>query len=150
MRWRKPASEITDRAKRYRSRTPECEPPSPRRCFACGAQARDVHHLNGDESDGTLYNLAWACRPCNVRIANVMRRAGIGRLTRQYNPARKGAQTLNEWLTAVMSMKGESDAMTVPAAVELIRATPPDRRSEFASEIWSRRRQRGTDKGPPF
>jgi hypothetical protein len=32
---------------------------------------------------------------------------------------------LGQWLTAVLSMKGESDQMTVPAAVELIRATPP-------------------------
>jgi hypothetical protein len=32
-----------------------------------------------------------------------------------------------------MSMKGESDAMTVPAAVEMIRATSPEDRSRFAS-----------------
>jgi hypothetical protein len=51
-----------------------------------------------------------------------------------------------------MSMKGGSKAMTVPAAVEMIRATPPARRSEFAKEIWARRRQRGTDRmeQPPF
>jgi hypothetical protein len=43
-------------------------------------------------------------------------------------------------------MKGESDAMTVPDAVAMIRATPPSRRSEFANEIWTRRRrQHGTD-----
>jgi hypothetical protein len=75
----------------------------------------------------------------------------MGRLTRQYNPASQGANTLGQWLNAVMSMKGESDAMTVPVAVAMIRATPPARRSEFASEIWARRRQRGTDKtGVPF
>jgi hypothetical protein len=45
-----------------------------------------------------------------------------------------------------MSMKGESQEMTVPAAVEMIRATPPARRSEFASEIWAKRRERGTDR----
>jgi len=49
-----------------------------------------------------------------------------------------------------MSMKGESFEMTVPAAVEMIRATPPNRRSEFASEIWARRYQRGTDKSTTF
>jgi hypothetical protein len=32
--------------------------------------------------------------------------------------------------------------MPVKAAVELIRATPPQRRSEFAQEIWQRRRAR--------
>jgi hypothetical protein len=47
-------------------------------------------------------------------------------------------------------MKGESDAMTVPAAVEMIRATPPERRSEFAREIWEKRRQHGTEKQVPF
>jgi hypothetical protein len=56
----------------------------------------------------------------------VLRRAGIGRLTVQYNPAGKGATSLGQWLTAVMSMKGESDQMTVPAAVGMIRATPPE------------------------
>lgn len=39
-----------------------------------------------------------------------------------------------------MSMKGESDAMSVPAALEMIRATPPPRRSEFAKQIWDTRR----------
>jgi hypothetical protein len=53
----------------------------------------------------------------------VFKRHGIGRRTRQYNPS-EGAKSLWQWLTAVMSMKGESDAMNVPAAVEKIRATP--------------------------
>jgi hypothetical protein len=43
-------------------------------------------------------------------------------------------------LTAVTPMKGESSAMTVPAAVEMIRATPPERRRQSAEEIWQRRR----------
>jgi hypothetical protein len=51
-------------------------------------------------------------------------------------------------------MKGESREMSVPEAVEMIRATPPARRSEFAQEIWSRRRAHGTDRAaddtPPF
>jgi len=40
--------------------------------------------------------------------------------------------------------------MTVPAAVEMIRATTPTKRSEFAREIWERRRERGTDREVPF
>ena len=51
----------------------------------------------------------------------VVKRLGMGRRTRQYNPAQKGATSLGQWLTAVMSMKGESEEMTVPAAVEMIR-----------------------------
>jgi len=45
-----------------------------------------------------------------------------------------------------MSMKGESDAMTVPTAGEMIHATPPGRRSLFAKEIWRLKREHGTDK----
>src|SRR5260370_35039191 len=54
---------------------------------------------------------------------------------------REGAESLGQWLMAVQSMRGESDAMSVDAAVALIRATPPDRRSEFAQQIWARRRK---------
>jgi hypothetical protein len=75
-------------------------------------------------------------------------------LTAQHNPAAKGASSLAQWLTAVMSLKGESDAMPVAAAVEMIRATPPERRSEFAEQIWERRRARygptGTGDNVPF
>jgi len=74
-----------------------------------------------------------------VRGANTLRAAGLGRPTRQFNPP-QGARSLGQWLTAVTSMKGESNAMPVAAAVEMIRATPPERRSEFAREIWERRR----------
>jgi hypothetical protein len=45
----------------------------------------------------------------------------------------------------VTSMKGESTAMPVSAAVAMIRAIPPGRRSQFAAEIWRRRREHGTD-----
>jgi hypothetical protein len=51
-------------------------------------------------------------------------------------------------------MKGESDEMSVSSAVDLIRATPPGRRSTFAKEIWSRRKQRygstGRSNSPAF
>jgi hypothetical protein len=53
-------------------------------------------------------------------------------------------------MAAVLAMKGELDHMSVPAAVEIIRATPPDRRSEFAQKIWRRRREHGTDRQAPF
>ena len=56
-----------------------------------------------------------------------------------------GARNLAQWLMAVLSMKGESDQMSVPAAVEMIHATPPEKRSEFAHQIWARRKRKGTD-----
>ncbi|HBY64292.1 MAG TPA: hypothetical protein DEH78_31090, partial [Solibacterales bacterium] len=61
-----------------------------------------------------------------------------------------GARSLGQWLTAVMATKGLSDAMSVSDAVAMIRATSPDARSEFAHEIWSRRRRKSTDKQVPF
>jgi len=138
---------------RYRAhRSP---PPGPRICALCGSGRNvEIGHADGHEEHGEPANLLWTCRSCNVRCANTLRRAGIGRLTRQYHPDSKGAASLGQWLTAVMSMKGESDAMTVPAAVEMIRATPPERRREFAQAIWERRRQRhgstGRSGGVPF
>jgi hypothetical protein len=38
-------------------------------------------------------------------------------------------------------MKGESNAMAPAAAIEVIRAIPPDVRSQFAMRIWRIRRQ---------
>jgi hypothetical protein len=61
-----------------------------------------------------------------------MARKGRGVRTVQYNP---GAVSAEQWALAVLSMKGESDAMPVDAAVEMIRKTPAKRRSEFAREI---------------
>jgi hypothetical protein len=103
--------------------------------------------VDGDESNTASKNLFWTCRSCNVRCANTLRRFGIGRKTRQYNPQPDGAKTLAQWLTAVQSMKGESDAMPVDATVAMIHATPAERRSRFAKEIWRVRRRRGTDRG---
>ena len=74
-----------------------------------------------------------------------MARARMGRRTRQFNPKSQGAQSLAQWVTAVLSMKGKSDAMTPAAAVEMIRATSRGQRSLFARRIWQLRRERGTD-----
>ena len=129
---------MTDRGLRYRATS--CPPPGRRICAFCGSIRNvEVGHVNGHEEDTEPANLVFTCRSCNVLCANTLRAAGIGRLTRQYNPA-KGAKSLGQWLTAVTSMKGESTAMPVADAVAMIRATPTTRRSEFAREIWSRRR----------
>jgi hypothetical protein len=72
-------------------------------------------------------------------------------MTHQYNPAAGGAKTLGQWVEAVTSMKGESDAISVPDPVEMIRATPDWQRSAFANQIWERGSARGTAKwGVPF
>ena len=54
----------------------------------------------------------------------------------------------------MFAIKGETGNMTVAEAVDMIRATPVDRRSSFAKEIWSLRRQhygvKGRSESPPF
>jgi hypothetical protein len=127
-------------------------PPGPRICCLCGSRRNvEVGHVNGHEEDSAPGNLFWTCRACNVRCGNVLRRAGLGRLTRQYNPASEGAPNLGAWINAVQSAKGDPGGnMPVAEAVAMIRATPPDERSRFAREIWDQRRRRGTDRAVPF
>jgi len=141
---RKERRNVTDRALRYRAN--RYPPPGPLICALCGSKRKiEVGHVNGHEEDSSPDNLFWTCRPCNVRCGNTLRRAGIGRLTRQYNPA-SGAENLGQWMNAVMSMKVDGGTMTVADAVAMVRATPPGDRSRFAREIWARRRKRGTDR----
>jgi 5-methylcytosine-specific restriction endonuclease McrA len=140
---------VTDRALRYRAN--QTPPEGPRICCYCGSRRFvEIDHVNGHEEDSAPANLAWSCRSCNTTKGVVLRNAGLGRRTVQYNPGASGARSLGQWLTAVMAAKGQSDAMSVRDAVEMIRATPQSRRSEFAQEIWSRRRERGTDSSVPF
>ena len=56
---------------------------------------------------------------------------------------------MRNWVTAIQAMKEASDEMPVDAAVALIHATPPEKRSAFAREIWRLRRAHGTDKREP-
>jgi len=106
----------------------------------------EVGHVNGYEEDSTAENLFWTCRACNVQCGNTLRRAGLGRLTHQYNPTPEGAHNLGAWVNAVLSLKGDSGGnMPVKEAIAMVRATPPNQRSRFAREIWDLRRKRGTD-----
>lgn len=143
---RKETRQVTDRAYRYRANA--IPPPGPRLCCLCGSTRNvEVGHLNGHEEDSTPANLFWTCRSCNVRCGNALRRAGIGRLTHQYNPASEGAHNLGAWINAVLSLKGDPGGnMPVNEAVAMVRGTPPEDRSRFAREIWNRRRRRGTDR----
>ena len=135
--------EVSDRALRYRANQEGCRPAGETRCGFCGSKRNvEVHHVDGREEHSSAENLMWACRACNTKIGSEMKRAGIGRRTVQFNPAAQGAKSVGQWMTAVMSMKGQSDAMSLSDAVEMIRATSPAKRSGFASEIWSRRRKR--------
>lgn len=139
----KAVSEITDRAKRYRARAAA---PQQRHCFACGRpRPRDVHHIDGNESNGNPKNLTRACHSCNGKIAHIMRKAGLGTLTRQYNPKRRGqsqsARSLGAYLSSIMILKGEQPG-NVSAAVRSVQATSPAQRAEYAKRIWEIRRER--------
>ena len=138
--WR---DDVTDR--RQRQRAEEMRPEGSN-CFWCGHPHRlMVAHVDGDESNTDEDNLGLTCRSCNAIVANEMKSAGVGRRIRQYNPRRKhGAETLGQWMAAIMSMRGESDQMTVRQAVDMIHRTDPTDRSYFAREIWRLRRQQGT------
>jgi hypothetical protein len=81
-----------------------------------------------------------------VAVGLVIAEAGLGRRTRQFNPASEGAKTLAQWVTAVLAMKGQNDAMDTAAAVAIIRATSASDRSRFAHAIWRKRRANGTDR----
>ncbi len=157
---RKPVHLLTDRAKRYRAQGAIEQPE--RRCIYCGRPGGRLQHehINGKEADNTPANLAYACRACNTAKGALFARLGIGRKTAQYNPPAKGAVNLAQWTMAVASIKkrdpttgrlrsGDSNKMRlmpVSEAVAMIRATPPDKRSEYARQIWSLRRQHGTDR----
>jgi hypothetical protein len=148
-RWRKETRHVTDRALRYRANA--CPPPGPRICGFCGSTRNvEVGHLDGHEENSKPRNLVWNCRSCNTKLGYVFKRAGFGRRTRQFNPAGAAAENLGQWMNAVMSMKGEGGNMAVADAVAMIRATPPEARSDFAREIWARRRRHGTDQHVPF
>ena len=138
--WRKPAHQITDRAKRYRANTPECCPALPRICALCGSTRFVViDHIDGDESNGAPRNLRWLCKSCNTRFGLALARAGFGKRTRQYNP---GARTLAQYTRAALQhARGQHDA-----GGKIIHETPKEKREEFAAQIWRRRRAYGTDR----
>jgi len=154
---RKPVSLITDRAKRYRAQ--KNVTPGPAVCGYCGAPSSMVDHIDGREEHGEPENLLRACRPCNVIKANTMQAAGLGRPTVQFNPAR-GAVNLAQWVLAVSrirrrdartgkllprdSWKSSATAAEVKAAVEMIRATPPEKRSEYAAALRAKQRPRAS------
>ena len=112
----------------------ECRPPG-RHCLWCGATVRlIVAHVDGNGSNGSP-----TPRPDLPKLQRQgcarHEASGFGRRTRQYNPhGGQGAQTLAQWMAAVMSMKGESDQMNVSDVVGMIHDTPASDRSRFARQ----------------
>jgi hypothetical protein len=139
----KPVSEISDRAKRYRANSPANRPPGPKQCGYCGARKNvGVDHVDGNEDNGASHNLLYACKSCNGKKAAVTKRAGLGKLTRQMNPARARAQnqrSLKAYGDAIKVMRGDFPG-DVAAAVRTIHATPASVRSAYTSRSWPTRK----------
>jgi len=137
---------VTDRAQRYRAnKIADAGELGPKVCHFCGDPKAPVMvgHIDGHEENSEPENLAWTCRPCNSLTANVLNRAGMGRLTHQFNPRKKRTGiTFGQYTTAVQVLRGESDAMPVNEAVEIVRAVPAYRRSSFAKDVWRLRKER--------
>ncbi len=125
---RKPVSEITDRAKRYRAQQ---NVTGPKRCVICGSTRNlDVMHLSGDEADGASKNLAYGCRRCNSKLAAAFKKAGSKIRTRQYNPA-SGVPTFEQYAWAVAHhSRGAYDE-----GGAVIHATPRAKRISYAKRI---------------
>lgn len=137
--WRKPVSQISDRAKRYRANSAGCRPKGRRSCEYCGARENvGTHHRNGDESNNSPRNLAYACKSCNAIIGIEHKNKGKGKRVSQTNPA----TSLAQYVTALLSAKGESDAIPRSEAIEIIHSTTPTARSSFARQIWKIRKSR--------
>ena len=135
MKWRKPVSAITDRAKRYRAN--RVRPYGAKRCAyshrsnPCKGPL-GVNHIDGDESNGKRSNLNWACKRHNAQLAVYHKAKGKGVRTRQYNP---GATNLAQYVqAAVEHTRGAHDA-----GGRVIHETPKATRKKFAREIAFRK-----------
>lgn len=95
-----------------------------------------MDHRDGDEHNDLPSNLRYLCKAHNTKLGLAMAKAGQGRRTEQFNP---GAETLAQYVSAAVEHeRGAHDAGGL-----VIHETPSERRSEFAKEIWRRRRERG-------
>ena len=131
---------LTDRAKRYRAQHPAVRPPAPKQCGFCGSRQNvGVHHVSGDESEGSADNLMWACKSCNAKIAHLMKSEGIGARTVQFNP-RGRSRSLDDYAAAIKIMRGEFEG-DVSKALSVIRSTSPAQRSAYTARTWPTRRQ---------
>lgn len=125
----KPVDQITDRAKRYRAQ--RNKPNGPKLCYFCASRQNiDVDHVSGDEADGK--DLIYLCRSCNTRKGIVQARNRIGQRTRQFNPER--VPTFAQWKRHAAALLGVGPGDPV-AATAAIRATPPEKRAEYARQI---------------
>jgi hypothetical protein len=108
--------------------------------FADCVEARrnvEVEHIDGLEENGAPRNLIWTYPVCNCRCAHSNARDSAGPRTSTIQRQSAGAETLGQWMNAVISIKGDSGGtLSVSDAVSLLHATPPEQRSRLAREIF--------------
>jgi len=154
---RKPVSDISDRAKRYRANSEENRPDGPEICSICflppkGNRPLDVDHIDGDESNGRRSNLQKLCRRCNTLKGAWLRRRGRGVLTEQFNPSKKRRkkpagiskakekQMIGEYAHLLRVMRGEPHGGQASAeAFDKIMSFPAWFRSDFSRRAYSYR-----------
>lgn len=140
----KPSRPVTDRARRYRANQEGALPAGARRCNYCASDRNViVHHVHGDERKPAT---AWACRSCNARLAAWMKRAGLGRRTRQFNPAGKPITSYSRYHWAVGVARGYIAGNKDQAWADIL-ATPKADRSRWTAESWESRRAMYGDQG---
>lgn len=136
IRVKKPGK-VTDRAKRYRANQEGALPAAPRRCNYCGGKKNViVHHVHGSEDQGET---AWACRACNTRLGLWMKRAGIGKRTRQFNPSGTPITDYSHYMWSISVARGYV-AGDVDQAWADVLATEPELRSRWTRESWGARK----------
>ena len=125
---------LTDRAKRYRAK--RNAPPGPRICnFCTSRQNVDIDHIDGDESDGDVFNLMYLCRRCNGKKAYVQKRNRIGIRTQQYNPDER--RTLEGFKHAARVLLGEVPG-DAARATRYIQGITPEKRAAYAETLRAR------------
>jgi hypothetical protein len=143
-------AQVTDRAQRYRANQPGIRPKG-KQCAKCGSTRNIVvNHKNGNESDTHAGNLNLLCKSCNGKEAARHKAAGQGRRTAQYNPKKKAKKkqakpnvpTYGQYGYAVSIHDKKSHAHDEGGAI--IHATPKALRRQYAREMASTKRWRGT------
>jgi hypothetical protein len=120
---------ITDRAKRYRAQNAVS---GPQQCVMCGSRSDlQVMHLSGNESHGESANLAYGCRSCNGKLSAAFKALSLGVPTNQYNPAKSGIPTFEQYMWAVSNHTRKAH----DEGGAIIHATPKHKRIEYARRI---------------
>jgi hypothetical protein len=141
------ADDVSDRANRYRANEVLAQLPSSHRnvCHWCGksgfAAKLMAGHVDGYEEHNDPANVSPTCRPCNNALAAHFTRAGVGRLTRQFNPAAKAAANPEDYAGIVAAMMTEEHTGRLRAAIRRMQATPHASRNAYARELRTNQRQ---------